>query len=81
MVVQGPTEGNPNDLNDGGSPDLDITNNIGGGAPTDIVSGPDEDNADLDTNIDTDTTDTEPDLDIDTTTDTNDTDLEPRDIG
>lgn len=81
MVVQGPTEGNPNDLNDGGSPDLDITNNIGGGAPTDILSGPDEDNTDLDINADT---DTETDIDVDTGVETNtntDTDLEPRDIG
>ena len=37
MPVQGPTEGNPNDLNDK-SPD------IGGGAPSDIISGPSIDN-------------------------------------
>ena len=32
MVVQGPTEGNPKDLSD--------TNDFGGGAPSDIISGP-----------------------------------------
>ena len=37
MPVQGPTEGNPNDLNDK-SPD------IGGGASSDIISGPSIDN-------------------------------------
>lgn len=36
MPVQGPTEGNPNDLHKGG----DNTPSFGGGAPTDIVSGP-----------------------------------------
>ena len=79
-VVQGPTEGNPNDLGDSGSPDLDITNNIGGGAPTDIVSGPEdntEDNIDnTEDNIDMDNIETD-----NTETDNTDTDLEPREIG
>lgn len=38
MPVQGPTEGNPNDL--GGENDIDI--DVGGGAPRDIISGPEE---------------------------------------
>ena len=38
MPVQGPTEGNPNDL--GGGNDIDI--DVGEGAPRDIISGPEE---------------------------------------
>lgn len=74
MPVQGPTEGNPNDLGDGPSG----PSGFGGGAPADIVSGPDindEEPEDIDTEEPTE----EPELDIDTT-DTEPTE-EPRELG
>ena len=78
MVVQGPTEGNPKDL--GGDSDFG-NSGIGGGAPSDIISGPGEDLGDEelgDEEIDVEDTEEVSDLDIET----NDieTDTETRDL-
>ena len=58
MPVQGPTEGNPNDLNDKPS-------DIGGGAPSDIISGPSIDTEEEPTEEQPEEQDTDVDIDID----------------
>ena len=77
IPVQGPTEGNPSEL-DRGPGGMEINNTIGGGAPRDIVSGPDEEGPDEEMPEETPEDNIDVDLDIE---DTGEETPETRDIG
>ena len=73
MPVQGPTEGNPNDLNDKPS-------DIGSGAPSDIISGPNIDNEEEPTEEPTEEQPEEQDTDVEVDIDNIEQPEEPREL-